>query len=214
MTKKLALVAFAILLLAGAAFTVSTEMSGSSFAVKQKQEFEFKVGDLLFQTSKSAQSKAIQLATASKFSHVGMVVSVKGKLMIFEAVQPVKLTSIDEFIGRGISSQYALKRLKPEAGKFDAAATIKLESLLGKYLGKDYDIYFNWSDKEIYCSELVWKVYKEVLGVKLSSPNPLKSYNLEHPLVREQMKARYGANLPLDEVMVSPQDLYDSILLE
>ena len=30
-------------------------------------------GDLIFQTSQSSQSKAIQLATKSKFSHMGMI---------------------------------------------------------------------------------------------------------------------------------------------
>lgn len=214
MTKKLVLISVAILLLAATAFTVSTQMEGPSFTSKHAHKTKYQVGDLLFQTSKSAQSKAIQLATNSEFSHVGMVVSMKGNLMVFEAVQPVKLTPIEEFIARGTKGEFALKRLKPEFGAFSAEDRAKLDAAVEQFLGKDYDIYFNWSDKEIYCSELVWKVYDQVLGIKLSTPNPLRSYHLDHPLVKEQMKARYGNSLPLDEVMVSPQDLFESDFLE
>lgn len=212
MTKKLIFMALAIALFVASAFTLSvSELSAFS---KTKHQTEFQVGDVVFQTSKSAQSKAIQLATDSKFSHVGMVVSHQGKLMMLEAVQPVKLTPISEFVARGTNGAYELKRLKNEYGAFSKEKVVELERFYTPLLGKDYDIYFNWSDKEIYCSELVWKVYNAVLGIELSKPKPLKSYHLDHPLVKEQMEARYGNNIPLNEVMVSPQDLYESEFLE
>jgi hypothetical protein len=34
--------------------------------------YQPRAGDILFQTSKSAQSKAVQLATKSKYSHMGI----------------------------------------------------------------------------------------------------------------------------------------------
>lgn len=34
---------------------------------------DYKNGDIIFQTSKSNQSKAIQLATDSKYSHMGII---------------------------------------------------------------------------------------------------------------------------------------------
>lgn len=204
----------AILLLAGSAFTVATKPKVLQLGKFQTVESTFKVGDVIFQTSNSAQSKAIQLATDSKFSHVGMVVSASGKLMVLEAVQPVKLTPIEEFIARGTNGEYTIKRLKPEFGTFTDEKTARLERIYAETLGKNYDIYFNWSDKEFYCSELVWKMYFQLMGVKLCEPKPLKSYHLNHPLVKEQMKARYGDNIPMNEVMVSPQDLFESSYLE
>ena len=39
----------------------------------QKASFIIKEGDIIFQTSTSSQSKAIQLATHSKYSHVGII---------------------------------------------------------------------------------------------------------------------------------------------
>lgn len=57
---------------------------------------EIKNGDLIFQTSLSGQSKAIQLATNSKYSHCGIVYTDNGQFYVSEAIQPVKTTPIDK----------------------------------------------------------------------------------------------------------------------
>lgn len=62
---------------------------------------EIKNGDLIFQTSLSRQSKAIQLATKSKYSHCGIVFYDNGQFYVFEAIQPVKSTPLDKWIARG-----------------------------------------------------------------------------------------------------------------
>lgn len=49
-------------------------------------------GDIIFQISRSSQSKAIQLATHSDYSHTGMLVIRNKKPYVFEAVGPVKYT--------------------------------------------------------------------------------------------------------------------------
>ena len=51
-------------------------------------------GDLIFHTSLSAQSQAIQLATHSPYSHCGLLYKTNGEWQVFEAVQPVKLTPL------------------------------------------------------------------------------------------------------------------------
>ena len=53
---------------------------------------EIQNGDLIFQTSRSLQSKAIQLATNSKYSHCGLIFKDGKDFYVFEAVQPVKRT--------------------------------------------------------------------------------------------------------------------------
>jgi hypothetical protein len=54
-------------------------------------------GDIVFQTSKSPQSRAIQLATGSRYSHMGIVYLRGGVPFVFEAVQPVKLTRLNDW---------------------------------------------------------------------------------------------------------------------
>jgi hypothetical protein len=57
-----------------------------------QHEIALRTGDVVFQTSRSAQSRAIQEATASLWSHVGIIeVTTKGTWVI-EAVGPVKRT--------------------------------------------------------------------------------------------------------------------------
>lgn len=67
---------------------------------KFKLEQKVKIGDIIFQTSKSNQSKAIQLATNSKYSHMGIIYKINGQVFVYEAVQPVKLTALTKWINR------------------------------------------------------------------------------------------------------------------
>lgn len=73
---------------------------------------EIKNGDLIFQTSLSEQSKAIQLATNSKYSHCGIIYVENEHFYVFEAIQPVKTTPLDKWIARGENGHYVIKRLK------------------------------------------------------------------------------------------------------
>ena len=170
-------------------------------------------GDIIFQTSTSPQSQAIQLATHSKYSHCGIVFQDNGKWLVFEAIQPVTTTPLDNWIVRGENSTYTIKRLKdttaltPEAfGKMKASAQ--------KMTGKNYDLYFGWSDERIYCSELVWKLYKDGTGLEVGHLKHLKDFDLSNPAVQQKMKERYGNNIPMDEAVISPADIYESELLE
>jgi hypothetical protein len=80
-------------------------------------------------------------------------------------------------------------------------------------MGRDYDIYFEWSDDRIYCSELVWKIYKSAAGIEIGSLQKLKDFDLSHPLVQEKIKERFGGHPPLDEIVISPASIFDSDLL-
>lgn len=172
-----------------------------------------KTGDIIFQTSFSGQSQAIQLATKSPYSHCGIVVVKEGKVFVLEAVQPVKLTPFNKWITQGDKKKWVAKRLI-NADSVLTENTIKKMLMIGKsHLGKNYDITFNWSDKEIYCSELVWKVYNTGANRKLCKLHPLKSYDLTHPIVQKILKQRYGNKIPYNENMVSPGDIFNSKLL-
>ena len=176
--------------------------------------YELRSGDIVFQETNGNQAMAVKAATNSHWSHVGMVFHRNGKPMVIEAVQPVRVTSLASFIARNPKSFYAM-RLKNADDKINAAAIRRAEQYCNKLLGKDYDSRFRWSDDQIYCSELVWKVYKNAVGIELCKPRSFKSYNLKHPTVRRLVKARYGSssNLPLDEIAVAPSDLAESDLL-
>lgn len=168
-----------------------------------------KEGDLLFQTSRSAQSVAIQKATHSPYSHVGMVLFRHGRPFVFEAVGPVKFTPLDRWEARYKDGRFAVKRLRK---RLSPAALAAFHRLAARYAGKPYDFTFEWSDGRMYCSELVWKLYKGA-GITLAPPARLGSFDLSDPVVQRIMKRRYGSHVPLDEPVIAPSALFDSPLL-
>lgn len=171
---------------------------------------ELKNGDIIFQTSKSPQSKAIQLATGSKYSHMGIVYQQEGEYFVYEAVQPVKLTPLKEWKQRGQNGQYVVKRLKDADKMLTESVLLKMKEVGKRFTGKSYDIYFEWSDDKIYCSELVWKIYKQAVGVEIGELQLLSSFDLTNPIVAEKLRERYGNNIPLKEQVISPESMYQS----
>jgi hypothetical protein len=171
---------------------------------------QFHNGDIIFQTSKSSQSKAIQLATKSKYSHMGIIYETNGQFYVYEAVQPVKLTKLSDWIKRGENSHYVVKRLKDSDEKLTKENLRRMKSLGEKFKGKSYDPYFQWSDDKIYCSELVWKIYNETFDIEIGKLQELREFDLSNPTVRNKMKERYGNNLPLNDKVISPAAMFNS----
>ena len=89
-----------------------------------------------------------------------------------------------------------------------------MEEIGKQFLGKGYDYYFGWSDEKIYCSEFVWKMYQRASGIEIGTPQQLRDFNLSDPVVKEQLRKRYGKNLPLNETVVAPADIFNSDTLE
>lgn len=170
-------------------------------------------GDIIFQTSQSPQCEAVRIATNSKFSHCGIIYNLNGKWFVFEAVQPVKLTPLDEWITHGKDNKYVVKRLKNAKTVLTPEILQKMENYSQQFDGKQYDAYFEWTDTKIYCSELVWKIYKNAAGIELSKLRELKDFNLNDARVQKILKERYGNAIPLEEKVVAPSDLADSDLL-
>ncbi|MEN5380314.1 YiiX family permuted papain-like enzyme [Sphingobacterium kitahiroshimense] len=175
---------------------------------------EIKNGDLIFQTSLSGQSKAIQLATKSKYSHCGIIYIDNGQHYVFEAVQPIKVTPLDKWIARGKDGNYVIKRLK-NADQILTTETIqKMKQEGNKFKGKNYDMTFEWSDDKIYCSELIWKIYKRATGLEIGKLEKLSDFDLTNEVVKQKMKERYGDKIPLNEIVISPKAVFNSELLE
>lgn len=170
--------------------------------------------DVIFQTSRSAQSQAIQIATHSRFSHVGLVHIERGKPLVYEAVGPVKLTPADEWIARGEGKHYTVMRLKDADARLGPDALRKMEQVGRQFGGRPYDFAFGWSDERLYCSELVWKIYKQGIGVELGSLQRLGDFDLTNPLVQTKLRERYGARVPLEEPVISPGAIAASTRLE
>ena len=176
---------------------------------------ELQNGDIIFQSSLSGQSKAIQLATHSKYSHCGMVFQAdtgRQEWYVLEAVQPVQWTPLATWIARGEGGHYVVKR--PNVDPPLSEKTLMAVKNAGEqFLGRDYDLYFGWGDDRIYCSELIWKAYQQATGLELGQLQQLREFDLSHPLVAKKLQERYGDQLPLEEQVISPARIFESPLL-
>jgi uncharacterized protein YycO len=176
-------------------------------------QVRYRNGDIIFQETRSGQAEAVKRATGSPYSHVGVIYFRNKRAYVLEAVQPVKLTPLPQFISHGVKKRYVVKRLKDPA-PLTRETERKMYAAARRYLGKNYDWVFGWSDERIYCSELVWKIYKQGAGVELVAPRKLKDFNLADPVVKKKLAERYGEKIPFEEPVVSPGQLFDSALLE
>jgi uncharacterized protein YycO len=169
--------------------------------------------DIIFQTSVSQQSQAIQLATKSKYSHCGIIYINGNDYFVFEAVQPVKLTPLSEWIDRGQNGHFVIKRLKNAAQVLNSKSIEKMKNEGAKFKNKNYDYTFEWNDDKIYCSELIWKIYKRAIGIEIGKLEKLKDFDISNSQVKKKLKERYGNKIPLNETVISPAAIFNSNLL-
>ena len=129
-------------------------------------------GDVIFIRSSSTQSDIVQAVTKSPYSHVGMIYKFmqngEDNVVVYEASKIVMATPLKEFMQHALpfpapyrkSNRYILKRFSSQYLKLqDSKNMDKLLQSASSFLGKPYDVKFEWGDDKIYCSELVWKVY-------------------------------------------------------
>jgi hypothetical protein len=178
------------------------------------KEYQPQNGDIIFQTSLSSQGEAIQRATKSEFSHMGILYIEEGQVFVYEAVEPVKVTPFREWIDRGEGGHYVAKRLVDAEERLTPEVLERMLAVGKVFEGKHYDHYFEWSDDRIYCSELVWKIYKRALNLEIGKPQKLREFDLDDPIVKTKIRERFGDLIPMDETVISPAAMFASELLE
>lgn len=156
-------------------------------------------GDVVFIESQSSQSPYIKVGTMSKWTHCGVVVNTPEGLKVLEASKTVKLTPFSKFIGAAKNGNWCVKR--PDQ-KLSASISYK------KYLGQPYDLEFKFDNGKMYCSELVWLIYKDH-GIELCKPRKVSSFICTKiPRVKKLMDKR---KISMDQYAVAPVDLYKAI---
>jgi len=160
-------------------------------------------GDVVFQRSRTEQAEFIARATHAPWTHVGLVLVHDGVLSVVEAGDPVQYTSLAEWAGRSADGRIAVRR---HGEGLPDAVVAKLYAAADARIGLRYDARFAWSDDRMYCSELVYKLLRDG-GVPMGKPRPFGSFDLSDARVARAVRARWGTP-PLDEVVVSPADLF------
>ena len=158
-------------------------------------------GDVIFQTSLSQQSPLIKMGTRSTITHCGIVVMKDGKPYVLETQKTLVLTPLKKFIARGKDGKYWHKR--PELDN------IKIK--YSGYLGKPYDLAFKFDNGKFYCSELIYDVYLNQLGVELCKPKTIDDYLIlgthRIPKIKRAMRKR---GITMEQYAVAPVDVFNS----
>ena len=143
----------------------------------------------------------IKIGTRSIITHCGVVVMKGTKPYVLETQKTLVLTPLDKFIARGKDGKYWHKRSKLENIK------IKYDN----YLGIPYDLAFKFDNGKFYCSELIYDVYLNQLGVELCKPKTIDDYLIlgthRIPKIKRAMKKR---GISLEQYAVAPVDVFNS----
>lgn len=152
-------------------------------------------GDIIFIETTSFQSKFVKMGMMSIWSHCGIAVNTTEGVQIMEADTTVRILPIEKFIAKSVGGKYILKR---------PAQQLPNPIDKDKWLGRWYDLKFDFNNEEVYCSELVWLIYKEQ-GIELCPPIKIN----EHFMVRFPIMQRALAERGIspDQPAVAPCDL-------
>ena len=131
-------------------------------------------GDIVFQSlPKMDLVVAIEGVTHSPYSHVGLAIQKENNWYVREAIGGVLDTPLHQWILRGRQGGLDVYRLKKEYQK-DIPQLLKETE---KYMGLPYDVKYDMDDEKIYCSELIYKAYRDATGKKMGKLVALGNMN-------------------------------------
>jgi hypothetical protein len=141
---------------------------------------------------------------------MGIIIHRSGFPQVFEAAEKVRYTPLSVWIRRGVGRRYVVKRLRRADDLLDGEMLSKLRRVAEELRGRPCDPWFDWSDTRIYCSELVWKIYKRALDLEIGHLQRMGELNLVDPVVRKELEKRYGRRIPLGEKVITPAAMFSS----
>jgi hypothetical protein len=173
-----------------------------ALAVSAPPRAALRTGDLVFETSTSSQSWAIQWATRSPWSHVGIVDVSPDGVYVIEALGKVSRTPWTAWRRRALRGGELLVMRPRAVPHVQRAAAVEHAKT---FLGRRYDPRFGWGDDRIYCSELVVKAYERAAGVPLGRRERLGDLRLFG--IRRAIEERWGGPVPTRLVLVTPASI-------
>jgi uncharacterized protein YycO len=159
-------------------------------------------GDIVFQSlPHSRLVNAIEGATESPFSHCGIVARSGDAWVVYEAYRGVEATPLREFVFRGRNCGFAVYRLKTDYREHIPA----MLEYAQRYVGRPYDGRYRMDDERIYCSELIYKAYRDATGGEQLG-KLVRLRDLKWQAYRDTIERQEGS-VPLDRLMITPRDL-------
>ncbi|NBW95482.1 MAG: hypothetical protein EBR28_01810 [Planctomycetia bacterium] len=172
--------------------------------------YEPQDGDVIFQSLPHGPIVwAIEGVTRSPYSHCGIVAKRDGEWIVYEAYRGVSATPLKTFLFRGRGGGFAVYRLRDEHRRHVPETLRCCET----YLGRPYDIRYRLDDEKIYCSELIYKAYRDAThGERLGDLSRFGDMNWQpYEMLIRQVE---GGDVPVDREMITPAGLARARQLE
>jgi len=165
------------------------------------QAYQPAIGDVIFQSlPRSRLVTAIEGVTESPYSHCGIVVQRNGYWFVLEAYRCVEFTPLDAFILRGRNGGFVVYRPTEEYQQIMP----EIIRCAIQYLGRPYDIRYQMDDEKIYCSELIYKSFKDATGDEFGELIRFGDMNWEP--YRATIEYINGS-VPLNRRIITPKNL-------
>lgn len=206
--------------LAALSIVAACQISSAQDLAPVAETGSLRSGDIVFQDSSphSGQAGPIKALTRSDWSHCGIYFErPNGGPIVVDGNGRGDAVSWQNWRDNGAGGRFAAYRLRNQLSDEQVRG---LRTAATRYDGRPYDFKFAWGDAEIYCSELIWKAYRDALGLEVGRIQRLKDFDLRSPLALPLIKRDRGwgsvaiAEAHGDERVVSPQAIADSNLLE
>jgi hypothetical protein len=189
--------------------TAGPAAAPSSTAAASAERYQPQVGDVLFQSlPHGTLIDTIEAATHSPFSHCGIVADGPRGWVVVEANGSVKEMKLEDWLGQGREGAFVACRFTSKYA--EKAPQVVAEAR--KYLGKPYDVHYDFDDEKIYYSELVFKAFKTVCGEECGKVVTLGDLDWRpHERVIRFIEA---GGLPLERRMITPKHLAEAEQLQ
>ncbi len=162
-------------------------------------------GDVIFQSLPHMDFvDTIEGVTGSPYSHCGVVVREGGRWKVLESIVTVHETPLYAWVQRGRRSAFAVYRLTDDR----RVQIPRFVEEMRKFAGTPYDFHYQMGDESIYCSELVWKGWKNATGEEMGKLVKLGDLNWK-PYEEIIRKYEQGPP-PLDREMITPRHLSEA----
>jgi hypothetical protein len=155
-------------------------------------------GDLVFIALDGMFGRAVREVTGSPAAHVGIVAERESHLTVIHASGMVKEEPLERFLSYG-TGVYAARRYPFATDDARRAFVWTARS----FLGVGYDRKFRIDNDTIYCSELVYRSFKDHLGLVPMELKPMR-WGGASPEARDFLIQFVGGPLPEGEPGVSP----------
>lgn len=172
-------------------------------------DYEPREGDVLFQSlPRGSLVVAIEGSTNSPWSHCGIVAREGDQWVVYEALGQVQRVSLFQFWLRSRYGQFAVHRFRTE---YQQRIPAVLESVR-EFVGLPYDVRYELDDEKIYCSELIYKAFRNVTGEELGRLVKLGELNWQ-PYERTIREIERGP-VPVERLMITPRHMSEAKQLE